>query len=237
MRALSVSNLEIVRGQTNQVFKVSLPALELNAGDAIAITGLSGCGKSTLIEGLGLILEPSRVDRFELVGRDITPGVSARHARHDRYLSALRGQHFGFVPQLNGLLPYLNVKQNIELQAQIQSRQVDVSWLAHATAKLGLDSLEHRFARELSIGQRQRVSFLRAIAHQPDVLLADEPTAALDPEHAVKLFEVMLELARDIQTATIVVTHEWDLVRSFGLQRLTAQSVGPSHMEFVSCQT
>jgi putative ABC transport system ATP-binding protein len=92
--------------------------------------------------------------------------------------------------------------------------------------------LTKRYARELSIGQRQRVSFLRAIAHRPDILLADEPTAALDPDHAINLFEVMLELARDLQVATVVVTHEWDLVKSFGLKRLMAKSVGPSHMTF-----
>lgn len=232
MPVLSVQNLEIVRGQANQTFKVSLPNLVLHAGDAVAVTGSSGCGKSTLIEALGLILEPSRLDRFELVGQDITAVVNGRHTTHDKALSRLRSQHYGFVPQINGLLPYLNVQQNIGLQAQIQGRAVDMPWLAHATEKLGLASLTHRYARELSIGQRQRVSFLRAIAHRPDILLADEPTAALDPDHAINLFEVMLELARDLQVATVVVTHEWDLVKSFGLNRLMAKSVGPSHMTF-----
>lgn len=232
MSVLSVHNLEIVRGQANQAFKVSLPSLVLSAGDAIAITGSSGCGKSTLIEALGLILEPSRLGRFELVGQDITAVVSGRHTTHDHALSRLRSQHYGFVPQVNGLLPYLNVQQNIGLQAQVQGRAIDRPWLAHATDKLGLAALTHRYARELSIGQRQRVSFLRAIAHQPDILLADEPTAALDPDHAINLFEVMLELARELRVATVVVTHEWDLVKSFGLNRLMATSVGPSHMAF-----
>jgi putative ABC transport system ATP-binding protein len=232
MPVLSVKNLEIIRGQANQTFKVSLPSLVLNAGDAIAVTGSSGCGKSTLIEALGLILEPSRLDRFELVGQDITGLVNGRHTTHDEALARLRGQHYGFVPQINGLLPYLNVQQNIRLQAQIQGQAVDMPWLAHAADKLGLASLSHRFARELSIGQRQRVSFLRAIAHRPDILLADEPTAALDPDHAINLFEVMLELARDLRISTVVVTHEWDLVKSFGLNRLMAKSAGPSHMKF-----
>jgi putative ABC transport system ATP-binding protein len=232
MPVLSVQNLEIVRGQAYQTFTVSLPTLVLNAGDAIAVTGSSGCGKSTLIEALGLILEPSSLERFELVGHDITGVVNGRHTTHDKALSKLRSQHYGFVPQVNGLLPYLNVQQNIGLQAQVQGRAIDKPWLAHATDKLGLASLTHRYARELSIGQRQRVSFLRAIAHQPDILLADEPTAALDPDHAINLFEVMLELARDLQVATVVVTHEWDLVKSFGLKRLMAKSVGPSHMRF-----
>jgi len=235
MSVLSVQNLEVVRGQANQTFKVCLPELHLNAGDAIAITGASGCGKSTLIEALGLILAPSRLERFVLVGQDITAVVNSRQATADRRLSSLRSQHYGFVPQTNGLLHYLRVQQNIELQAQIQGRDVDRSWLAHATDKLGLASLTERFVRELSIGQRQRVSFLRAIAHRPDVLLADEPTAALDPDHASRLFEVMLELARDLSVTTIVVTHEWDLVKSFGLKRLTAQALGPSHMAFAPC--
>jgi putative ABC transport system ATP-binding protein len=236
MPVLVVNHLEVTRGLANQAFKVSLPSLELSAGQAIAVTGSSGCGKSTLIEALGLILEPSRLDRFELVGQDMTQTVKARHHAHDRQLSNLRGQHYGFVPQTNGLLHYLSVQQNIELQAKILGRPVQADWLAHATSRLGLASLTHRFVRELSIGQRQRVSFLRAIAHRPDILLADEPTAALDPDHATELFELMLALANDLQVATIVVTHEWDLVKSFGLNRLVAQSVGPSHMAFVPCQ-
>lgn len=236
MPVLSVKNLEIIRGQANQTFKVSLPNLVLSAGDAIAVTGSSGCGKSTLIEALGLILEPSRLDCFELVGQDITALVKGRHTTHDKALSRLRNQHYGFLPQVNGLLPYLNVQQNIGLQAQTQGWAVDMPWLVHATEKLGLASLTHRFARELSIGQRQRVAFLRAIAHRPDILLADEPTASLDPDHAINLFEVMLELARDLRVATVVVTHEWDLVKSFGLDRLMAKSVGPSHMTFEPCQ-
>ena len=236
MPVLSVQNLEIIRGHANQAFKVCLPALALEAGDAIAITGSSGCGKSTLIEALGLILEPSQLDRFEVADQDITAVVKGRHATHDKTLSRLRVQHYGFVPQINGLLPYLNVQQNIGLQAQIQGRLVDTPWLAHATDKLGLASLTHRYPRELSVGQRQRVSFLRAIAHRPDILLADEPTAALDPDHAISLFEIMLALARDLQVTTVVVTHEWDLVKSFGLKRLMAKSMGPSHMTFESWQ-
>lgn len=236
MSALAIRNLEIVRGKANQAFKVSLPNLVLSPGEAIAVTGSSGCGKSTLIEALGLILEPSRLDRFELVGQDISSVVNSQQTKHDLTLSSLRCQHYGFVPQTNGLLPYLKVQQNIELQAQIQGRSIDKPWLAHATARLGLETLTNRYARELSVGQRQRVSFLRAIAHRPSILLADEPTAALDPDHAIALFEVMLELARDLHVATVVVTHEWELVQSFGLSRLTAKSVGPSHMVFEPCQ-
>jgi len=237
MSTLAVRNLEIVRGKANQAFKVGLPNLVLSPGEAIAVTGSSGCGKSTLIEALGLILEPSRLDRFELVGQDISTVVNSQQTKHDLTLSKLRCQHYGFVPQTNGLLPYLNVQQNIELQAQIQGRSIDKAWLAHATARLGLETLTNRYARELSVGQRQRVSFLRAIAHRPNILLADEPTAALDPDHAIALFEVMRELARDLHVATVVVTHEWELVQSFGLSRLTAKSMGPSHMVFEACQT
>lgn len=230
MTVLSVSGLELVRGHADQAYRVSLPALHLSGGEVIAITGPSGCGKSTLIEALGLLLTPSTVDHFTLQGQNVTPWV---RANADGPLAALRGRHFGFVPQTGGLLPYLTVHQNIALQARVQQRRLDPDWLQTLAQRLGLEGLGSRRADALSVGQRQRVSFLRALAHRPALLLADEPTAALDPDHAETLFEMMLDVIRDAKITTLVVTHEWRLVESLGLTPLSAQRMAPSHMAFV----
>lgn len=234
MPVLRVAQLEIERGRADSRFKVSLPALTLEASQALAITGSSGCGKSTLIEALGLILQPANVQSFELAGHELASELKKPLEQSDQALSTLRRQHLGFVPQTHGLLPYLTVQQNISLQARLLGRAIDRAWLDDVQQQLGLNGLSSRLPRELSIGQRQRVSFVRAIAHRPDLLLADEPTAALDPSAAQQLFEVMLQITQASGTAAVIVTHEWDLVRSLSLPCLRAQRIEDQHMSFVS---
>lgn len=230
---MHVEQMLLSRGTADHAFAVSLPLLSLKAGEVVAITGPSGCGKSTLIEGLGLILRPQTVGCYRLLDQDLTEAVRHPQRVSEQKLAHLRSRALGFVPQSGGLLPYLTVDQNIALQARIQCQQPDVAWLSEAVARLGLTGLGSRFPRELSMGQRQRVSFLRALAHRPAVLLADEPTAALDPHHARHLFEVMLDMVRDVGVAAVVVTHEWDLVAALSLDRLQARSVSATQMEFV----
>lgn len=231
MTVLSVRELSITRGHDAQSFRISLPELTLGKGDIVAVTGPSGCGKSTLIETLGLILAPTHVGSFALHGKDITSLV--RNENKDHELAGLRSQFYGFVPQTHGLLPYLTVQQNLALQARITGKAINTDWLDQASRQLGINDLCDRLPKQLSIGQRQRVSFLRALSHQPSLLLADEPTAALDPAHARGLFELMLDQIRDLGTTMIVVTHEWDLVRTLGLQQLVGESVAANEVEFV----
>ena len=234
MPIITIGDMVLSRGAGDQAFSVSLPVLRLEAGQVVAVTGPSGCGKSTLVEGLGLILTPRSLGQYELLGQDITDLVRAPDAARDTQLAHLRSQHLGFVPQTGGVLPYLTAGQNILLQARIQGQSTQPPWFTDAIVRLGIGALLERYPRELSVGQRQRVSFLRAVAHRPAILLADEPTAALDPHHAASLFEVMLEIAREANIAMVVVSHEWDLIDSFALTRLQARSVSPSQMEFVT---
>ena len=233
MTVLSLRGLELLRGSNDSTYRVSLPSLELHAGEVLAITGPSGCGKSTLIEAIGLILKPVALANYALLGEDITSWVQAHNRADDARLASLRSQYFGFVPQSGGLLPYLTVAQNVRLQAQILGKTPDADWIGEMSARLGLEGLAQRYPQALSMGQRQRVSFLRAIAHRPAILLADEPTAALDPEHAARLFRLMLDVVRQVKVAAVVVTHEWSLVRELDLKSISAQGVRPGHMEFV----
>jgi putative ABC transport system ATP-binding protein len=91
-----------------------------------------------------------------------------------------------------------------------------------AIAALRLEPLLGKLPQALSIGERQRVACVRAIAHEPRVLLADEPTAALDPHNAQRLFELLLNLVAELGIAALVVSHDWALVERFGLKRLGA---------------
>lgn len=234
MVVLSVSGLELVRGLGDQSFVVTLPEIRLQAGEVIAITGPSGSGKSTLIEGLGLLCSPRAVESFHLQGEDITSAVAAGRGVSDTYLAQLRTHQIGFVPQTGGLLPYLTVEENIRLQARILGRAADPTWIMGMLEQLGLLGLGKRYPQDLSVGQRQRVSFLRAMGHRPAILLADEPTAALDPDHARLLFDLMLATVQKIGIAMIVVTHEWDLVTEFDLRPLRAHHRGVGNVEFIA---
>ena len=115
--------------------------------------------------------------------------------------------------QTGGLLPFLNIRQNIELSCDILGKPVDRQWLEHIIQQLNVAHLLNHYPKQLSIGERQRVSFIRSIAHQPAVLLADEPTAALDPKNAEVLFDIIVRLVRENHLSALIVTHDWELIK------------------------
>lgn len=219
---LSVADLHISRGREGQAYRVELSSLTLQAGEAVAIVGPSGCGKSTLLEVLGLILKPERVGQFQLLQTNLASDLALRDRRRVAQWARLRQQQMGYVPQTGGLLPFLTVKQNIELPAAMSGRTTERALLDRLLERLKLTTLLSRLPRELSIGERQRVSFARAIAHQPALILADEPTAALDPNLAHELFALILEIVREFNIAALIVTHEWSLVAESKLRKVVA---------------
>ncbi len=219
---LQIRNMSICRGSN---YRIRLPELALQPGEVVAITGASGCGKSTLLEMIGLILQPAGLDCYQLAGVDSHLDVAALLQRDDQpALADLRARQLGFVLQDGGLLPFLSVRQNIALPRRLLGLPPASDLLGEAIARLGLETLLERAPHQLSVGERQRVAFIRAIAHGPRLLLADEPTAALDPQQARTLFGLMLELARAWQISTLVVSHDWALVEQHGLRTLTGFS-------------
>lgn len=217
---LRIENMSIERG--SQGFQVSLPSLTLHRGEVVAITGPSGCGKSTLLEMIGLILAPARLQTFTL-GDDALDIAACLQRGEQSRLADLRAQRLGFVLQTGGLLPYLSVRQNIELPRRLGGLPRHSELVEEALDCLHLRPLLNQWPRQLSIGERQRVAFVRAIAHQPDMLLADEPTAALDPQQARRLFELIIDIVRRFRIAALLVTHDWDLVRDCGIRNLVGQ--------------
>lgn len=214
--------MHISRGREGQAYRVELSSLTLRSGEAVAIVGPSGCGKSTLLEALGLILKPERVAQFQLLTTDLVGDLALRAGRRETQWARLRQHHMGYVPQTGGLLPYLTVKQNIALPASMSGRITQSSLLDRLIERLKLTGLLNRYPRELSIGERQRVSFARAVAHQPALILADEPTAALDPNLAHELFALIVEIVREFNIAALIVTHEWSIVAESKLRKVVA---------------
>lgn len=221
---LDIQGLEVSRGSGTQAHRVSLPLLRLEPGEVWAITGESGCGKSTLLEAIGLLLAPDALGVYRL-GDERQDIRALLDAGDQPTLAAVRARKLGFVLQNGGLLPFLKVRDNIALPRRLLGMPMRSAVVDKAVRALRLDNLLDKLPQALSIGERQRVACVRAIAHEPQLLLADEPTAALDPHSARRLFQLLLELVGELRLSALVVSHDWALVDEFALTRLAAVSV------------
>jgi putative ABC transport system ATP-binding protein len=170
--------------------------LDLFEGEFVVILGPSGSGKSTLLNILGGLDAPtSGVVHFrdhDLVAAD------------DRALTRYRREHVGFVFQFYNLIPSLTARENVALVTEISANPMRPD---DALRLVGLgDRLDH-FPAQLSGGEQQRVAIARAVAKRPDVLLCDEPTGALDAETGRLVLKTLVDVNREIGTATAIITH------------------------------
>ena len=175
--------------------------LKVENGEFIAIMGRSGAGKSTLLYQISLLDEPS--------GGHIHINGKETHEMSEHEKMLFRLAEFGYVFQDYALLPELTALENVALPLYMQgaSRAAADAKATEALARVGLGTRLGNLARPLSGGEQQRVSISRAIAHSPDVLFADEPTANLDKESSATVMDIFKELHRGGQTI-IMVTHE-----------------------------
>lgn len=202
-------------------FRLFVPSLNISAQENIALVGHSGCGKSTLLDMLAMALHPDSADEFQLSPPAGDPhNIAALWQRKKQNkLSLLRKQHVGYVLQQGGLLPYLTVRENIELPRKLLNLPEDDS--ARSLAKvMGIDRQLDKLPGLLSAGERQRVAFTRALVHRPTILLADEPTASLDPITARKIMAVVMELVKGLKITMITASHDWAHVYKMDLRSL-----------------
>jgi len=170
--------------------------LELFAGEFVVLLGPSGSGKSTLLNILGgLDVPTSGTVRF--LDHDLT-------VDDDRELTRFRREHVGFVFQFYNLIPSLTALENVALVTDIAERPMDP---LEALRMVNLADRVHHFPAQLSGGEQQRVAIARAIAKQPDVLLCDEPTGALDYETGLIVLQVLAEVNKTLGTTVAVITH------------------------------
>lgn len=214
-KVICVHGLRKTRAQGGTIFELHVPKLEVDEGEFLALVGESGCGKSTLLDLLALVLRPDTVDRFLLAQR---PGsvvdIKALWQQDDEEgLARVRRDLLGYVLQSGGLLPFLSVSGNIALPRRLkEGRAGDVRVLAE---RMGLADLLGKKPRFLSGGQRQRAAILRALAHRPAIILADEPTAAVDGTRARAIVSDFRSLARAEGCTILMVSHDLRLVEAF----------------------
>jgi putative ABC transport system ATP-binding protein len=202
-------------------FRLELAHLELQSGRAVALTGASGSGKTLLLELLGLLRAPGAETEYRWqrsAGDADLAALWAKGARNPD-LARMRGRLFGFVPQSGGLLPFLSVAENVALPQRLNACE-DAEWCAALLDRLGLADVAGLMPGALSIGQRQRTAIARSLAHRPPFVIADEPTAALDPDSADTVLSLFLDMASDQGSGVILSSHDVDRVAGFGLNRL-----------------
>lgn len=183
-------------------------SLSVDPGEVVAFTGASGSGKSTLIAVAALLQQPDR-GSITIAGHDASEASDSER-------TALRRDHIGVIYQSANLLPALKAHEQVELMAHINGK-LDDNARCRARELLVSVGLEHRLdARpgELSGGERQRVGIARALMNEPAVLLADEPTASLDPERGKAIMDLLTDQALQHGVATLVVTHAVDQINA-----------------------
>ena len=201
MEFLKVENLCKVYGAgENQVIALDHVSLTIEKGDFTAIIGSSGSGKSTLLHAIAGVDTPTS-GKIYLDGQDVYAGSNEK-------LAIFRRRQVGLIYQFNNLIPTLNVVENITLPILMDKRRVNKKRLNDLLDLLGLQERKSHLPNQLSGGQQQRVAIGRALMNAPAVMLADEPTGALDSRNGHEIIKLLKESNRKYGQTLLLVTHD-----------------------------
>jgi putative ABC transport system ATP-binding protein len=206
-------------------FALQIDRFEVGVGERVALVGPSGCGKSTFLELLGLVRPPSHAGTFVVQpasGRFLNAAAIWR-SRSNAALERARRTSFGFVAQSGALMRFLSARDNVTLSLRLAGRGGGADSLLE---RFGIAHGAGRKPRRLSIGERQRVAIARALAHGPRIVIADEPTAALDAVNADKALQTLADAAgmsgKGSRVTVIVATHDVERARRAGFEIVAA---------------
>ncbi|MDF9474863.1 ABC transporter ATP-binding protein [Bacillus cereus] len=200
---LKLDKVSKVYGEGNTEVTALHPiSLDVKAGEFIGIVGPSGSGKSTLLSIAGALLSPSKGDIY-IREKNITK-------LSEKKMTDIRLKKIGFIFQFANLVPYLNVKEQLLYIAKLkkESKQESEKRADHLLAAFGLGERKNHYPNQLSGGEKQRVAIARAFMNNPDLILADEPTASLDSKRAREVVEMMKREVKESQKAAIMITHD-----------------------------
>lgn len=203
--AIETRGLTKIYGSGNtEVVAMRDVTLTVNRGEVVALLGPSGSGKSTLLTAVGLINLPT-AGQIAIGGQPVMDGPRALVN-----LRTFRRKHIGFIFQKSNLIPFLNARENVQIALELngQTPRTARKRALELLDYLGVGDRADHYPAMLSGGQQQRVAVARALANQPQVILADEPTAALDSHRGRQVMEFFRKVAHEQGGGVIVVTHD-----------------------------
>lgn len=189
---------------------IDVEDLSVDDGEQVALIGSSGSGKTTLLHLIAGILTPDagRI-LFTNAGSRPIDLASLSEAERDIF----RGRNIGYIFQTHHLLPGFTALENVLLGMSFTNRPADREWARHLLSEVGLSDRLHYKPEKLSVGQQQRVAVARALANRPKLVLADEPTGALDPKNAQQVLQLIRDLCQEVGASLLLVTHDLDIAR------------------------
>lgn len=194
---------------TDSSFELFVPQLEVQRGRVYVVMGRSGCGKTTLLDALGMISPWTHCAEHRITDAhgNLRDALLMRNGQR----AITRRSEIGYILQQGGLLPFLTAWENILLPLGLTGKMRWTGYARELVEHLGVEEQMQYRPAALSIGQRQRVCIARALALRPALILADEPTGALDPMTAADVREILLRVATEQGSAVVVVTHDVEL--------------------------
>lgn len=179
--------------------------LTIEKGEVVAVVGASGSGKSTLLHVMGGVDVPNS-GKIVIDDKDIT-------RLNDEEMSVFRRRKIGFVFQAYHLIPVLTVEENIQMPILLDHRKPDREYIEHILEMLGLKDRRKHLPNQLSGGQQQRAAIARALANRPSLILADEPTGALDSKNGNEVITLLQDSVKKLNQTLVLITHNIDLAR------------------------
>ncbi len=206
MNIVEMKNVTKIYGEKeNQVLALQNINLDIEKGSVVSVVGASGSGKSTLLNIMGGVDTPSDGTVY-VDGKEITK-------YKDDELSIFRRRKVGFIFQAYHLIPVLTVEENIKMPVLLDHRKPDKEYIDHIIELLGLADRRKHLPNQLSGGQQQRTAIARALANNPTLVLADEPTGALDSKNGEEVMDLLMKSVHNIGQTLVIITHNMDLAR------------------------
>ena len=202
-------------------FSLTVPDLSIHRGEKVALVGFSGCGKSTLLDLLAMVLQPDQAETFlfSALGEKELDVMNCWQRKQLSRLAQARMLQLGYVLQTGGLFPFLSVRENIGISRRALGLPVNDT-VEQMAKRLSIERHLDKLPRQLSVGERQRVAVARAMAHGPGIVIADEPTASLDPINANEIMNLFTSVVEENEVTLIMATHEWGTLDEHGFRRI-----------------
>ena len=206
MEIVKMEHVTKIYGEGNtRVWALDDVNLTINKGEVVAVVGASGSGKSTLLHVMGGVDTPNEGNVI-VDGKDITRLT-------DEEMSVFRRRKIGFVFQAYHLIPVLTVEENIKMPILLDHRKPDRDYIDHIIEMLGLKDRRKHLPNQLSGGQQQRAAIARALANRPALILADEPTGALDSKNGNEVITLLQDSVKKLDQTLVLITHNIDRAR------------------------